>query len=200
MGKHNLDLPALIGSRICHDLISPIGAINNGLELLNMSGTGAAPGPELDLIGQSVESASARVRFFRIAFGAAGEQSMGNGEIISILRDLFAGTRFEVEWQIDAPQPRSAVRMSFLALLCLESALHHGGHIRIEEAGGLFTLTARADKIGIEPSFWGLLTDPEQETQLQPAQVQFALLPLLAADMGRQVAFQVRDTELRLTF
>lgn len=64
MVQINLDLPALIGSRICHDLISPIGAINNGLELLNMAGTGAAPGPELELIGQSVESASARIRFF----------------------------------------------------------------------------------------------------------------------------------------
>ncbi|NUH64241.1 histidine phosphotransferase [Sulfitobacter sp. S0837] len=200
MGKHNLDLPALIGSRICHDLISPIGAINNGLELLNMSGTGAAPGPELALIGQSVESASARVRFFRIAFGAAGEQSMGNGEIISILRDLFADTRFEVDWQIDAPQPRSTVRMSFLALLCLETALHYGGHILIQENAGALKLTARADKIGIEPAFWGLLTDPEQETKLQPAQVQFALLPLLAADIGREIAFHATETELSLTF
>jgi len=200
MGKHNIDLPALIGSRICHDLISPIGAINNGLELLHMSGTGAAPGPELELIGQSVESASARVRFFRIAFGAAGEQTMGNGEITSILRDLFAGTRFDIEWQIEAPQTRNTVRMSFLGLLCLETALHHGGHVTIREDGGTFVLNAAADKIAIDPALWGLLANPEQETQLQPAQVQFALLPLLADANGRSVQMQASDTSLTVTF
>jgi histidine phosphotransferase ChpT len=70
------DLTSLIGSRICHDLISPLGAIGNGVELLAMSGT--APGPEMDLISQSVENANARIRFFRVAFGAArGGQPRG---------------------------------------------------------------------------------------------------------------------------
>ena len=63
MGQSNINLAALIGSRICHDLISPIGAINNGLELLGMSD--AREGPELELISESVGNASARIRFFR---------------------------------------------------------------------------------------------------------------------------------------
>lgn len=63
MGQSNINLAALIGSRICHDLISPIGAINNGLELLGMSDT--PEGPELELISESVGNASARIRFFR---------------------------------------------------------------------------------------------------------------------------------------
>ena len=200
MGKHNIDLPALIGSRICHDLISPIGAINNGLELLNMSGSGAAPGPELELIGQSVESASARVRFFRIAFGAAGEQTMGQVEISAILRDLFAGTRFDIEWNIEAPQTRNCVRMAFLALLCIETALHHGGHIIITEQGKTFRLQATADKIAIEPALWDLMSDPDHETMLQPAQVQFALLPLIAAESGRRVTMEASETELTVLF
>lgn len=54
MALNNLDLAALVSSRICHDLISPIGAINNGLELLNMSGL-AHDGPEIQLIGDSVK-------------------------------------------------------------------------------------------------------------------------------------------------
>lgn len=63
MGQSDLNLAALIGSRICHDLISPIGAINNGLELLGMSGN-RMEGPEIDLIGQSVQNASARASAF----------------------------------------------------------------------------------------------------------------------------------------
>ena len=78
------DLAALIGSRICHDLISPIGAIGNGLELLSMSGAG---GPEVALISDSVANANARIRFFRIAFGhASPEQGTSRSEILSILQ------------------------------------------------------------------------------------------------------------------
>ena len=67
------DLTALVGSRICHDLISPLGAIGNGLELLQLSGL--PQGPEWALIAESVENASARIRFFRIAYGAADSAS-----------------------------------------------------------------------------------------------------------------------------
>jgi histidine phosphotransferase ChpT len=65
----NIELTSLIGSRICHDLISPLGAIGNGVELLAMSEV--AKGPEMSLIAESVENANARIRFFRVAFGAA---------------------------------------------------------------------------------------------------------------------------------
>ena len=62
------DVNALLGSRICHDLISPLGAIGNGVELLSLSGVRAES--ELSLIARSVESANTKIRFFRIAFGA----------------------------------------------------------------------------------------------------------------------------------
>lgn len=107
------DLGSLIGSRICHDLISPIGAINNGLELLAMSGD--AEGPEIGLIGESVGSASARIRFFRIAFGTAGDQMVGSAEVAAILRDLYAPSRIDIVWQMGAAQPRSLAALSGLA-------------------------------------------------------------------------------------
>ena len=62
------DLAALVGSRICHDLISPIGAIGNGLELFLMDTAG---GPELALITESISHAKARIRFFRVAYDEA---------------------------------------------------------------------------------------------------------------------------------
>ncbi|MDF3384173.1 MULTISPECIES: histidine phosphotransferase family protein [unclassified Sulfitobacter] len=200
MGQLSIDLPALIGSRICHDLISPIGVINNGLELLQMAGTGAAPGPELALIGQSVESASARIRFFRIAFGAAGDQTMGQNEVTSILRDLYAASRVEVDWQVTSSQSRNSVRMAFLALLCIETALHHGGRITIAEGAGHWSLLAEADKIAIDPELWALLTQPGPDRPLQPAQVQFALLPILAEAQGKEITLDNSDTALTLSF
>ena len=64
------EIAALIASRICHDLISPIGAIGNGMELMALSSGQEQSSPELDLISQSVENANARIRFFRIAYGS----------------------------------------------------------------------------------------------------------------------------------
>ena len=86
------DLNDLIGSRICHDLISPLGAISNGLELLAMSQD--MSGPEVSLISESVDNANARIRFFRIAFGSSSPGQMtGANEIASILRDMSSGCR-----------------------------------------------------------------------------------------------------------
>ena len=89
MGETNVNLAALIGSRICHDLISPIGAISNGLELLDLAG--GVQGPEMDLIADSVGNAGARIRFFRIAYGAAGDQMLGRAEVVSVLDDMTRG-------------------------------------------------------------------------------------------------------------
>ena len=67
------ELSQLLGSRLCHDLVSPLGAIGNGVELLEMSPDfpGIAACPELQLIAESVSSARARIQIFRVAFGQA---------------------------------------------------------------------------------------------------------------------------------
>ncbi|MEM9578374.1 MAG: histidine phosphotransferase family protein [Pseudomonadota bacterium] len=198
MGLSNVSLSALIGSRICHDLISPIGAINNGLELLDMSG--GAPGPEMDLIQESVGNASARIRYFRVAFGAAGEQMMGRAEIVSILKDVMQGARLHVAWGPMDAQPRSSVRMAFLALLCVETAMPYGGRIEISQEDGHWLLHGHGDKLNIDEDMWRILATKEAPADLRPAQVQFALLPLIAADLGRRVISEIDENEVKLRF
>ncbi|OAN71563.1 histidine phosphotransferase [Sulfitobacter sp. EhC04] len=199
MADAQLDLVAMIGSRICHDLISPIGAINNGLELLEMAGN-AKTGPEISLIGESVGNASARIRFFRVSFGAAGDQLMGPAEVRSILRDLYDGGRLRVEWQPDQSQARAEVKLAFLAILCLESALPYGGKITVTQNAKNWQIAALADKLKVDPALWKLLASGSARNGLQPSHVQFALLPLIAADTGRQVSHQVTDTTLTISF
>lgn len=198
MPQCETELATLIGSRICHDLISPIGAINNGLELLTMSGD--AGGPEIGLIGESVGSASARIRFFRIAFGAAGEQNVGAAEVGAILRDLFGGTRLQIDWTGDGPYARADVRLVFLALMCLESALPYGGTITVSEAGGQWTVTGTADRFGEMDSLWPLLDRAAAPQTLQPAHVQFVLLPIICRDEGRILRSSRTDAEVRVMF
>ena len=198
MADHSAALAALIGSRICHDLISPIGAINNGLELLQMAG--ASDSPEMDLIGESVGNASARIRFFRIAFGAAGDQMVGHPEIASILRDLYEHARIDVVWEPQDPQPRAAVRLAFLGLLCLETAMPYGGQISVSQDNGSWLLRGHADKLNVDATLWAALTQRTPATGLQPAQVQFALLPLIAADDARQVTSHADQTSIDIRF
>lgn len=198
MTDMNTTLAALIGSRICHDLISPIGAINNGLELLSMSGDAA--GPEIGLIGESVGNASARIRFFRIAFGATGDQLVGEGEVNSILTDLYDTSRLSPNWSVLEPVQRAEVRLAFLAMLCLETAMPYGGHIQISRAYDKWRLEGTADRINLDTDLFALLSGTQARSGLQPSHVQFALLPLIAQDEGRRVTLQSDATSITLDF
>jgi len=193
------DLAALVGSRLCHDLISPLGAIGNGVELLAMSGGGGAS-PELQLIGESVANANARLKFFRIAFGQAGaEQRLGRAEISAILADLARGGRHSYDWQANGDQPRREVKSVFLALLCLEAALPWGGTITVARTDGDWMLQAVARRTKPDPALWARL-DGAAGAALAPAQVQFALLPLELASSGRRVAWEVTEAGATIRF
>ena len=200
MGHSNVNLAALIGSRICHDLISPIGAINNGLELLGMAGAGTGTGPELDLISESVGNASARIRFFRVAYGAAGAQDMGRAEVVSILQDMTRGGRLDLVYGPLDAQPRRAIRLVFLAIQCLETAMPYGGRIEVSLNDGEWTVRGHADKVTVDASLWQTL-DGDVPDDLAPAHVQFALLPVHAADAQRRVRYcSAPDQQLSITF
>lgn len=174
-------LAQLVGSRICHDLISPVGAIGNGLELLAMAGGRAMPGgsAELDLIGDSVLQANARIRFFRVAFGLAGqEQRLGRSELRGILSDLYTGGRIRVDWQLEADRPRGAVQIAFLLVLCLETALAKGGQITVRPAGeNGWDLRAEGPVVRIDSELWRMLSPGGAPAQvgLRAGDVHFAL-------------------------
>ena len=197
--KHsNVNLAALIGSRICHDLISPIGAISNGLELLEM--TKDASGPELALISDSVGHADARIRFFRIAYGAASDQPVAPGEVAGLLRDIEAGGRLSYSYLPQDGQTRHDLRLVFLGLQCFETAMPYGGSVRIDTQDGGWLLTGTADKMNLDAALWAGLSTGQHTTEITPALVQFALLPALLTDAARRATSQLRDTQITLSF
>lgn len=199
LSHDNLDLSALIGSRLCHDLISPIGAISNGLELLQMSQT---PSPELALIAESVENANARIRFFRVAFGMArAGQSISVGEIARILNDLSDGNRVKMQWAgPDAPD-RTGLRKAFLAALCLESSLPLGGEVSLFFQHNSWSIYGKGKRVQITPALWAHL-DPTLGTAATATagDVQFALLAeFLKSDKDHaEVSFD--ETSGRIVF
>ncbi|MFC3118133.1 histidine phosphotransferase family protein [Jhaorihella thermophila] len=195
--QREADLAALIGSRICHDLISPIGAISNGLELLELAG--AAQGPEMGLIADSVAHAGARIRFFRLAYGAAGDQRVGRDEVISVLDAVHAGGRLRVDWAVTGDQPRTMVRLALLALQCCETAMPMGGEVRIAETGGRWTVTAQSERLSLDERLWAAL-DGGVADEITPARVQFLLLPIAAAEAGRSVEVSGRADGVTIAF
>jgi histidine phosphotransferase ChpT len=118
-----LDLAALLASRVCHDVISPVGAIVNGLEVLEEDKDEGMREFALDLIRKSAKTASARLQFCRLAFGAAGSAgaSIDTGDAEKVARGLFADDRTQMNW--DAPRVFMAKNKVKLALnLCLIAA------------------------------------------------------------------------------
>lgn len=192
------DLVALIGSRICHDLISPLGAIGNGVELLMMSG--AVAGPEITLISESVTNANARIRFFRISFGAAAPgQGVARSEVRSILDDMTRGGRLKIDWDLAGDAARTEVKLAFLALQCLETAMPFGGRIRVSTDGDLWRIGAEAPKLKLDPALWARLHGAETG-EIGAAQVQFALLPAELRRQGRRLDLQHDETAIALSF
>ncbi|MEM1389055.1 MAG: histidine phosphotransferase family protein [Pseudomonadota bacterium] len=193
------EIAALLGSRICHDLISPIGAISNGVELLSMSG--AATLPEIDLIAQSVEHANARIGFFRVAFGAASpHQGLGEIELRQILDDLTRGSRLSIRWNPGGEAPRPEVKLAFLVINCLECAMPRGGAITVARDGSDWVVAGQAERLRIEQPMWDALRQPDLGGGVTAAEVQFILAPLVANDLGRTLRPEWTDTEVRVSF
>lgn len=195
------ELSALIASRICHDLIGPIGAIVNGLELLEMAG--GSSGPELQLISDSAYSASARLRFFRVAFGAPGDQMMARADTVTMLEQIGQDSRMKVNWLPEGAQKRSDVKLAFLALQCCEAAMPRGGEVHVMESDGSWELIARADRVAVDPALWAFLEGgaaAEEAPVPIPAKIQFMLLPATATMLGRKVLASLEDSQLTLRF
>lgn len=199
MSHSNIELASLIGSRICHDLISPVGAISNGLELLAM-GSGVGTSPEMALIAESVENANARIRFFRVAYGMSSEgQMIGKNEVCSILAGIAKGARVEFDWDPQSDLARQEAQAVFLAIQCLETSMPFGGTIRVTERSPGWAVVGSAPKLRQEDVPWEAL-EADSGAEIIPAQVQFALLPLVLSTLGKRLTLEREEDEIRIVF
>jgi histidine phosphotransferase ChpT len=197
--EDKLKLATLVGSRICHDLISPIGAVQNGVELLGLSHD--LGGPEYELINDSILGASSRARFFRIVYGVASEQMLGRTEIASVLHDCAQGRRISINWDISEPQPRALVRLAFLSIQVCETAMPTGGIVTISLEDETWTVIAQSSRINTSGPLWDDVQKVPDLKNLTPAQVQFALMPLAAQSLTRKVTMtRNADDMISLTF
>lgn len=140
----DLELAALISSKICHDVIGPVGAIYNGLEILDEDDNAEAQSYALEVIRNVTEQASARLQFARFAFGAAGSAGavidLGTAEQIS--RGFVGNGKHKLSWSFPPGQmAKDHVKLLLNLIASAVSALPRGGEIHASMVG---TLTAPA--------------------------------------------------------
>jgi len=146
-----LELAALLCSRVCHDLISPVGAIVNGLEVLDDN-----PKPDdrdfaLDLIRKSARKASARLQFCRLAFGAAGSSGaqIDLGDAEAMARGQIEDERTRLEWTLPRLLlPKNRVKLLLNMLVIAQQTIPRGGVMTIAPVGEGETMGFRVRSVG----------------------------------------------------
>jgi histidine phosphotransferase ChpT len=133
-----LELAALLCSRVCHDLISPTGAIVNGLEVLEEDGDEETKKFALDLIKKSAKTASARLQFCRIAFGAAGSAGaqVDTGDAETMARGFIEDEKTKLTWNVPrALLPKNRVKLLLNMLVIATQTIPRGGTLTVDAVG-----------------------------------------------------------------
>jgi histidine phosphotransferase ChpT len=146
-----LDLAALVSSRICHDVISPVGAIVNGLEVLEGEEDADMRSVAMDLIKKSAISASARLQFCRLAFGASGSlaASVDTGDAENVARGLIGNERTTLRWNAQRRlAPKNAVKLLLNLCLIAAGAAPRGGILTVDLEGEGEALTMKVEAKG----------------------------------------------------
>src|SRR3954467_9332947 len=147
-----LDLAALLCSRVCHDLISPTGAIVNGLEVLEEAKDEETKEFALDLIKKSAKTASARLQFCRIAFGAAGSAGaqIDTGDAETMARGFIEDEKTKLTWKLPRSLlPKNRVKLLLNMLVISTGTIPRGGMLTIEPIGEGETMGFRITATGI---------------------------------------------------
>jgi histidine phosphotransferase ChpT len=133
-----LDLAALLCSRVCHDLISPTGAIVNGLEVLEEDGDEETKSFALELIKKSARTASARLQFCRLAFGAAGSAGaqIDLGDAESMARGFIEDDKIKLTWSLPRELlPKNRVKLLLNMVVVAAQTIPRGGTLTVEPVG-----------------------------------------------------------------
>ena len=130
----DLEFSALLVSRVCHDLVGPLGAVVNGLEVLEDERDAAMRADALKIVTSSAEQALARLQFMRIAFGAAGSAGaeLDLGEVGRLIAGLLSGGRVTLSWEPPHVNwPKDWAKLLMNAVLIATDCLPRGGTVRV---------------------------------------------------------------------
>lgn len=200
------DLASMLCSRLCHDMLSPVGALSNGLELLAEERDGEMRKRIVELLEQSAKTSADKLKYFRLAFGAAG----GFGEMVPVAepRALVEGLvsnneRLTLAWNVSADAlPKPAVKVLLNLSLFGMEALVRGGTLEVgAELNGTtseIVIRATGPRIAFDETVGKALDGTLPEDQLSSRTAPAALVQALAKELGGGVQYALNDEALVL--
>lgn len=203
MAETQTDLAALLCSKLCHDLLSPVGAMNNGLELLADETDPEMQKRCMDLLADSARSAANKLKFFRLAFGAAGGfgDEVEPHEAKAVIEPLVTGDgRTTLEWAVpDGALPKRAVKILLNLVLIANDAVVRGGSVSVgaENRGNEQEIVIRANgpKIVLDAAVRSTLAEGINEADLDSRTAPAWMVRQLAEQGGGMVQLAEPNAE-----
>ena len=207
--SNELDLAALLSSRLCHDLVGPVGAIGNGLEVMQDDDDPAMRDQAIELLGLSVGQALGRLKFYRMAFGA----SSGAGADISlrdarqVAQDFLEGSRVTLDWpdasvNVDGGIGKSAVKLLMNMVLLGSEALPRGGSLAVainrNGAGSHLAVTASGEGARLPDKAVVALRPDVSLGEVEPKAAPVYLAVQLARTLGSELRAAQSDDRVAL--
>ena len=186
-----MDLAALLCSRVCHDLISPIGAIANGLEVLDDEKDASMRDFAIDLIRKSAAGAAAKLKFCRLAYGAAGSAgaTIDTGDAEAVARGLLVNEKVSIQWN-GARQLLAKNKVKLLLNLAQIAAnsVPRGGVVTVEISGEadatVLKVTAKGTNAKMQPRFADLIAGKAEGGAVDGHTIQPYYAGLVARESG----------------
>jgi histidine phosphotransferase ChpT len=199
-----VDLASLLCSRLCHDLMSPVGALNNGIELLADEQDPDMRDKCLELLADSAKASANKLKFFRLAFGAAGGfgEDVDTHEAEAALEGVFgAERRIELGWVVsEGKLPKGAVKLLLNLSLLAGDALVRGGRLDVgaETRDGEIELAVRAEgpRILLDPVLRETLISGAGGTTVEPRAAGAWLAHSLASEAGGTIQLSDPDDDV----
>ncbi|HEY0026544.1 MAG TPA: histidine phosphotransferase family protein [Allosphingosinicella sp.] len=195
------EFASLLCSRLCHDLLSPVGALNNGIELLADEHDPEMRARCLDLLGESARASANKLKFFRLAFGAAGGfgDEVDTREARVAIEGLFGGDgRIQLGWMVDEPtMSKPALKVLMNLVLIAGDALVRGGRLVVgaekHEAGLDIVVRGEGPRIVLDPELKRAMLGESSEESIAPRAAAAWLVHCLITEGGGEV--QVADDD-----
>lgn len=195
------EFASLLCSRLCHDLLSPVGALNNGLELLAEEHDPEMRARCLDLLAESARASANKLKFFRLAFGAAGgfADAVDTREARVAIEGLFGGDgRIRLGWMVDEPvMSKAALKVLLNLVLIAGDSLVRGGSLDVgaEKHGDGLDIVVRAEgsRIVLDPELKKVLVGETAADEVAPRAAAAWLVHCLVEEGNGQI--QVADQD-----